>query len=283
MYEKKCKYCNKNIIVVKQCLFAIHVANCNSNPNKKIRIENYKKTFTGKELVKRITLNLKCPKCGKEFESIATESTIKRNKHKKYCSIKCANSKDWSDEHKNKLSETCKNSEKVKIANELRVNKNKQSNNNDKYKFVCLYCNEEGYDHRYCKDRKYHADCWIKISGGVKKGSSRGKCGLYKGYWCDSSYELAYVIYNIEHNINIERNKQSYDYILNGKKHKYYPDFRVNGKLVEIKNYRSELTEIKLKSVDEDIEIYYKDSMKPYLEYVIAKYGKNFIKLYETI
>jgi len=37
--------------------------------------------------------------------------------------------------------------------------------------------------------------------GGYQKKSGRGKWGWYKGFWCDSSYELAYVIYNLDHNI----------------------------------------------------------------------------------
>ena len=34
-YNKKCKWCEKEIEVEKQCLFALHVCNCDSNPNKK--------------------------------------------------------------------------------------------------------------------------------------------------------------------------------------------------------------------------------------------------------
>ena len=35
MYIKECKWCNKKIEVEKQCLFALHVCNCDLNPNKK--------------------------------------------------------------------------------------------------------------------------------------------------------------------------------------------------------------------------------------------------------
>ena len=45
------------------------------------------------------------------------------------------------------------------------------------------------------------------LCGGKRHGSGRGKKGWYKGYWCDSSWELALVIYNLEHNIKFERNK----------------------------------------------------------------------------
>ena len=285
MYIKKCKWCEKEIEVEKQCLFALHVCNCDSNPNKKIRIENYKKLFSGKEKVERKTIKQKCTKCGDEFEIKITDSEYKRNKYKKFCSNKCANSHIVSDELKNKISESCKKSEKVKIANGVITEKRKfvldkfrlKKIHYDK-KFICLYCGETGISKR---NNKYHKECWLKISGGIKKGSSRGKSGWYKGYWCDSSYELAYLIYNLDHNIKIERNNKGYEYIFNTKKHIFYPDFRVNNELVEIKNYRSELTDAKLKCVDEKIEIYYKDTITPYLEYVKNKYGKKFIEMYE--
>ena len=58
---------------------------------------------------------------------------------------------------------------------------------------------------------------------------------FYKGYWCDSSWELAYVIYNLEHNIKFERNKQGFEYEFENKKYKYYPDFILeDGTYVEV-------------------------------------------------
>lgn len=39
--------------------------------------------------------------------------------------------------------------------------------------------------------------------------------GYYDNIWCDSSWELAFVVYCKEHNMSIERNKQSFEYIFN--------------------------------------------------------------------
>ena len=179
-----------------------------------------------------------------------------------------------TSETKKKISDSCKKSEKVKNT------KIKRSKNNVN-EFICNNCGEKGIDRRYNTNRKYHNECWKLISGGIRDGSSRGKYGWYKGYRCDSSYELAYLIFNIEHNNKIERNKDGFEYFFNDKKHLFYPDFIVNGEYVEVKNYRSELTDCKLKYFPTKIDIYYKDTMKPYLEYVIDKYGKDFINLYE--
>ena len=278
MYNKQCKWCNNEIIVEKQCQFALHVANCNDNPNKKIRSDKNKDRFKGIEKAPRQILKLTCPKCGVQFEQRLTQSKINSGKYRKFCSKKCSKGHIWSEEHKIKLSITCKNSEKILKANrEIALKKGGIK----KVKFVCQHCGEVGIDNYYHKNRKYHTDCWKKVSGGIRQGSSRGKHGWYKGIWCDSSYELAYIIFCLEHNIKIERNKIGYKYVYKNNSHTFFPDFRVDGKLVEIKNYKSELTYAKLKSVDEEIDVFYKDSIKPFLNYVVNKYGKNFIELYE--
>lgn len=61
----------------------------------------------------------------------------------------------------------------------------------------------------------------------------------------------------------------------------FYPDFIVNGEYVEIKNYRSKLTDCKLNHFPYKIEIYYRDTIKKYIDYTKNKYGKDFISLYE--
>ena len=63
--------------------------------------------------------------------------------------------------------------------------------------------------------------------GGYKRGSGRGKHGWYKGIWCDSSWELAWVIFHLEHGIRFERNKDRFEYYWQGKIHKYLPDFKM--------------------------------------------------------
>src|SRR5713226_6636200 len=39
--------------------------------------------------------------------------------------------------------------------------------------------------------------------GGYERGSGRGKKGRYRGYWCDSTYELVFVIYTLDHEIEL--------------------------------------------------------------------------------
>lgn len=123
-------------------------------------------------------------------------------------------------------------------------------------------------------------------SGGLRRGSGRGKKGWYKGYWCDSSWELAWVIYNIEHNIVFNRNNIGFEYQYNGQKRKYYPDFVNSNIFYEIKGRRSfekmdDENKEKITQFKYNLVILYENDMKPYLEYVINKYGKDYTKLYE--
>lgn len=117
-------------------------------------------------------------------------------------------------------------------------------------------------------------------SGGYRMNSGRGKKGWFKGIFCDSSWELAFVIWNIENNKSIERCKEKREYIFNGEKHIYIPDFIVENEVIEIKGYSSKQWEEKIKQ-NSDVKVLYKNDIKPYLDYVISKYGKNFISLYE--
>lgn len=118
-------------------------------------------------------------------------------------------------------------------------------------------------------------------AGGKRIGSGRGKKGWYKGIFCDSSWELAFVIYHFDHNLNIKRCEEKRTYIWDGETHTYIPDFITDDGIIEIKGYKTEQWIEKYKQ-NPDIKVLYEDDMKQYLEYVISKYGKNYTKLYEN-
>lgn len=116
--------------------------------------------------------------------------------------------------------------------------------------------------------------------GGYVKGSGRGKKGWYKGFFCDSSWELAYVIYCLDHNIEIQRNTEKREYIWNNRHRNYIPDFIVGNQLVEIKGYSSPQWEAKIK-YNQDVIVLYEKDLKHVFDYIIQKYGKDYTKLYE--
>jgi hypothetical protein len=116
-------------------------------------------------------------------------------------------------------------------------------------------------------------------NGGLRLGSGRGKKGWYKGIFCDSSWELAFVIYHMDNNIPLEKCKEIRWYNWEGKLKRYYPDFVVNGKIIEIKGYTTKQWEAKLEA-NPDIAVLYEKDLKPYIEYAILKYGKDFVRIY---
>jgi len=154
--------------------------------------------------------------------------------------------------------------------------KNFDASKNERKKTCSIPCKKEAYElGLYNLKGK---------SGGYRKGGGRGKSGRYKGIWCDSSYELAWVIYHLDNGILFERNKQSFQYEYNGETHLYYPDFilKETNELVEIKGFFNDQTYAKIRSVvGINLMVIGKEEMKKYIEYAIDRYGKNFISLYD--
>lgn len=111
-------------------------------------------------------------------------------------------------------------------------------------------------------------------SGGIRTGSGRGHKGHYKGYYCDSTYELVWTIYCLDHNIQFKRCKLAYEYTYKNEKHKYYPDYEMSdGSLVEIKGYHNEVVDLKTASVkDRLIKVLYKKDLKEMFDYVEQNY-----------
>jgi len=231
--------------------------------------------------------DVSCNKCDENFK-IKEYNVTHPKKYKYYCSRSCANSRAWSQEDKDKKSVIAKNSEKVTKANKengkLRLGEyfggGIRGNTVEHIITSCLHCGGD-IEHRVSEYRKYHLKCWRKCSGGFREGSSRGKSGWYKGYWCDSSWELAWVVYNLEHDIKFERNKIGFEYEFENKKSLFYPDFIVDGKYVEVKNFNSKRLEAKLMYFPHSIEVLYKEELKYAFDYVVDNYGKDYIELYE--
>jgi hypothetical protein len=206
---------------------------------------------------------MKCIKCSKEHTGNFGSG--------KYCSRACANSRTFSKESILKKS--------LANSNQIPWNFGKKYKTTNWVVSKCLHCGND-IEHTESEKRKYHADCWLKSSGGYRKGSGIGKSGWYKGIWCDSSYELAWVIYQLEHNISFERNKKKFSYEWNGVIKQYIPDFIKDNEIIEIKGYVDKQVQAKLNSVP-NLKVLFKKDLILEFEYVENKYGKDFIKLYE--
>lgn len=116
-------------------------------------------------------------------------------------------------------------------------------------------------------------------TGGLRKGSGIGKQGCYKGYYYNSAWELAWIIYNIDHNIPFERNTEGFEYTFEYKPHKFYPDFILSNKeYVEIKGYSSKQFEQKKQQFPHTLTVIGKSEITPFLRYVEENYGKEILK-----
>jgi hypothetical protein len=77
-------------------------------------------------------------------------------------------------------------------------------------------------------------------------------------------------------------NTTGFDYVFEGKQRKYYPDYLTdNSVYVEIKGYGQAQWQAKLKTFPHKIEVLGKREIAPILTYVIEKYGKDFVRMYE--
>jgi hypothetical protein len=202
----------------------------------------------------------KCVRCNNEHDGSFGSG--------KYCNRSCANARTHSKETKDKIAKASLGKEPSNKGKLLKWETTK-----------CLYCKTD-IKHRSSTPKKYHSECWKNVAGGLRIGAGRGKSGWYKGIWCDSSYELVWVIYQLEHNIPFERNKVKYSYEWKGKILQYTPDFIQSNSVIEIKGFMTEQTKAKIQSVN-NLIVLFKNDLENEFNYVLTKYGNNFIELYE--
>lgn len=121
--------------------------------------------------------------------------------------------------------------------------------------------------------------------GGYIPTSARNvKYGTYKGYFCDSSWELAFLIYQLDHNVDIRRCAECFTYSFGDKLHKYYPDFIIDDIYYEIKGRYTDRDYIKIEQFPKDKQLCVidKTNIYKYISYCKANYGVNFAELYDS-
>ena len=175
--------------------------------------------------------------------------------------------------------------------------------------YTCKFCGKSFFqkpkDHRtthekYCKanpnsiERSYKLSIegrkklseHMKLLGGYENGckGGRGHSGWYKGYYCMSSWELAWVYFQLSQGKKIKRCKEFFYYEMDGKRKKYFPDFVMDGIYYEIKNYNRPDTIYKVNQFPKDkkLVLILGEENKPFLDFVESREGSKFWeKLYE--
>lgn len=277
----KCKYCGKEFETGVK--LGGHVSRCPMNPNKnqekiqQIIKENFEKRNPLEEH------KLKCQVCGKEYILQIRHKQFKQGEYKKTCCSQCAHKLTYL--HSN-IEERNKKISKSMIGR-IPINRNESFS----YYKECKYCGNI-FDIRIrnsksdfccdeCANQSKH-DKLSKISKNSKFGGYHPNSiknhhhGNYNGIHCDSSWELAYLVWCLEHNIPIKRCEEVRYYKLNKNLRKYYPDFVINNnEIIEIKGLYDEVAKIKSEQ-NPDIKVLLKNDLTEMLEYTIHKYGKKF-------
>lgn len=272
----------------------------------------------------------KCLYCGK----IITTFMSFNDGYRKYCSITCTNK---SNIHINNIKENniknhgvsngldAKAQEKIKQTSLRKYNVNYLSQSKqakEKYKQTCLkkYDCTNVSQSEYIKNKKkltclkHFGVEWSLSSNEIKQKSKESllkKYGIprtpnwtykYNNLSFDSSWELAYYIWLTDNKIEFKYQpdvKIIYNY--NGIDHSYFPDFKVNNELVEIKGTQffknqninekmvcpydhslDSLYEAKHQCMLENhVKILTKIDITPILKYINNKYGHNYLKRFK--
>lgn len=147
---------------------------------------------------------------------------------------------------------------------------------------------KEGMRNRYYE--KHGVEYSVMNPDVIKKSRSNY---FYDNRYFKSSWELAYYIYLMDHNIDFEyQPSTSFEYTDgNEKTHRYYPDFKVDGKYIEIKGDQfikngtmfnpfdntqetNHVYDAKFKCIKENnVELLCGDDMNQYIQYCCKKYG----------
>lgn len=219
-----------------------------------------------------------CPKCKISHEKSGT-----------FCSRSCANSRPQSAENNKRRSDWAKANPTGFIkANDLGNNlyHNKSISKYLKSPKICIHCNSVfQYEDRYTRKCK-QCNQYQKQRGGYRENArSTGIKGWYKGYYCDSLWELVFIIYHLDHGSKISRNKNGFPYIdSNGKQRLFYPDFILDDQLIEIKG-RLIGDEILKKEQVQNVTFLFKNNLDFAFNYVSTKYsivGSGFASLYDN-
>lgn len=259
MSTKNCEVCNEEFIPKPSTTGRFCSYKCSSVINK---IEKQK--IGTIEFNKNNNEYLKNPNKCKECNTIISYN-VRRNI---FCSHSCS----------------ARNSNKTRI----RIRKIKAKTKTTKIKklhnLICQICNKS-FVSKYKSTKTCSIECATKIrslniskakkgmTGILRNRAGRGKSGRYNGFWLSSTWELAYYIWCQDKGIDVIRNSIGYSYHNpdTNTYHKFYPDFIINGRLTEIKGYKSKLVEYKLSGVTEPIDVLYKEELKEMFQYVENK------------
>lgn len=157
-----------------------------------------------------------------------------------------------------------------------------------KYEKICSVCDSTFSVDWIKKDKKTCSpQCRSKIHAlnNHKKDETFGKFGYYKGIYCASSWELAFLIYNLDLGKDIRRCKLTFSYVMEEEEKTYFPDFLMEDKIYEVKGREMGDVAPKTQAVVDagyQIELICKKEITPIIKFLKEKYGvKDLTELYD--
>lgn len=279
-----CRFCK--IVEMPGKSLGAHSAMCKSNPNYARNIQRSIEASTKR--IKNIhgdkgEFSVTCAKCSTTFQVIEFINKFP-TKPAYYCSRSCANSHKPTEYSKNKVRDTIKSKYEYidktceKCENTFKIVKGGKS----KRRFCSVSCSKINTDEVRASPeyKQKHRDALRGKTGGWRNWGGNGKCGTYNGILFQSTWELAWLIYQIDHGNTPTRCELKIPYINTvGKKCVYHPDFEMNNEIYEVKGYWSDIAKIKVAaaiSIGYNINIIDHTNIHIYNDYCIAKYGKDF-------
>jgi len=219
-------------------------------------------SFRCQKADRRILKN--CAECDLSIEVRKCDET-KNN----FCSKKCAGSFNGR-----KRKHTNETKEKLRLAATGRTRPNTEPKVKKRYAYPrqCAACSTvftTTTSAKYCSP-----ECRKPYLGGPRERSGRSKPGTYKGIFCQSSYEFAFVYKSLKEGRKVIRNTEGFPYKDEaGKTRRYFPDFIIDGTYYEVKGYLTPRDELKFAGFPYSLIVIHKERMAPILEEVEASTG----------
>ena len=186
----------------------------------------------------------------------------------------------------------------VYITSQSQQAKDKQAETNlKKYGYKSALQNEQCHEKSIQASMKKYGTAW-PIQCKQVQDKARIKY-MYDNQNFDSSWELAFWIYCKDNNLDIKHDVKPIEYVdKNNVMHKYFPDFELNGQLIEIKgddqfdengkminksnHAKDYIAEAKYQCMlKNNVKILKGNDIKKYLDYIGQKYGKEYLRSFK--
>lgn len=216
---------------------------------------------------------MKCQKCNKEHDGSFGSG--------RFCSRGCANSRIKSEETKAKISKSVRkwveeNPDKITSLTGENHPNFKHGRSSSKEEKICKTCGKIFRVSIYSQSNYCSGKC-NPLHGGQRIGSGRGNSGWYKGIRCDSTYELVWVIYRLDHDLPVKR----FEGCLKEGELIYYPDFIEDNTIIELKGYFVDKVNQKCELARNrgyDINVLYEEDLKNEFAWVKKNYEYKYLR-----